>query len=205
MPSKSKIKGSTFERDVAKMFNEIYETNEFSRTFGSGAFVGKSNWDKRKGLSEEVKTALAGDIITPKWFPLSIECKNYDDTPAYHNLLTEDGDATLNTWLGKSIYDAVNTNMIPCVCFKTTRKGSFIVLPYIVLDELNLECNYLRYGCFIIVSIDNYKKEIAKPLLDILKDENSAFKTAITAFFTEQMKITDSYVFSLVTRFKNAN
>lgn len=95
--------------------------------------------------------------------------------------------------------------MIPCVCFKTTRKGSFIVLPYMVLDELNLECNYLRYGCFIIVSIDNYKKEIAKPLLDILKDESSAFKTAITAFFTEQMKITDSYVFSLVTRFKNAN
>ena len=203
MASKSKTKGSTFERDVAKMFNEIYNTNEFSRTFGSGAFVGKSNWNKRQGLSDEVKTALAGDIITPKWFPLSIECKNYEDTPAYHNLITEEGDSTMDMWLGKSIFDGINTNMIPCVIFKTTRKGVFVTLPIHIMDYITLDCNYLRYKCFVVVSLDNFKQHIANSLRDALVDENSPLKTEIIAFFEEQKQNPQSIVFSLITRFEN--
>ena len=121
MPSKSKIKGSTFERDVAKKLNEFFATDQFSRAFGSGAFVGKSNWNKRKGMSTEVKNALAGDIMVPEWFIFNVECKHYDKSPIYHNLLSSDGDIKMNEWLSKSIHDGLNTQTLPLVVFKTTR------------------------------------------------------------------------------------
>ena len=35
----SRAKGSTFERQIAKLFNDRFNTTEFSRSPGSGAFA----------------------------------------------------------------------------------------------------------------------------------------------------------------------
>jgi len=67
----SKRKGSTFERRIAKLLNERFDTTEFCRTPGSGAF----------GSTHALPQYLIvhGDLITPQNFKYVIECKNgYD-------------------------------------------------------------------------------------------------------------------------------
>lgn len=63
----SRTKGSTFERDIAKKLNEKFETTEFSRSPGSGAFA------TTHSLPDYLK--IYGDLITPQNFKFCIECK----------------------------------------------------------------------------------------------------------------------------------
>ena len=79
MPSKSKTKGNKFENDTVKLLNEIYNTEEFSRTPNSGAMMGRSNWGKNQGLAENVKRTLGADIIVPDDFKFAVECKHYKE------------------------------------------------------------------------------------------------------------------------------
>lgn len=194
MPSKSKIKGSTFERDIAKKLNEYFDTDEFSRAFGSGAFVGKSNWTKRKGMSIEVKNALAGDIMVPGWFKFNIECKHYDKSPLYHNLLSSSGDNKMDEWLSKSIHDGINTNTLSLVFFKTTRIFTGIALPQSMLsNDVNHFCSYKG---FVIVDIDtglqlisNFIKlpcetqdEYVSQFITTAKTESSCYNKLLVSF-----------------------
>jgi hypothetical protein len=64
----SKRKGAAFERKIAKLLNERFDTTEFNRTPGSGAF----------GTTHALPQHLIvqGDLITPQNFKYVIECKN---------------------------------------------------------------------------------------------------------------------------------
>jgi hypothetical protein len=128
MPSRSKTKGNKFENDIVKCFNELHETEEFRRTPNSGAMMGRSNAAKFAGLSENVQRTLSSDIITPEWYPFAIECKHYGDKPNYAAIIKEN-DTTLDRWLGEAIFDAINQNLHPMLCFKTDRKGTHVVIP----------------------------------------------------------------------------
>ena len=69
----SRRKGNTFEREIAKLFNTRFDTNEFARTPGSGAFATTHTLPKY--------LQIYGDLITPKDFAFVIECKTgYDIT-----------------------------------------------------------------------------------------------------------------------------
>jgi len=64
----SKVKGNSFERKICKLLNSKFNTKEFCRSPGSGAFGTTHNH-----LPEEFK--VYGDLITPKNFKFIIECK----------------------------------------------------------------------------------------------------------------------------------
>jgi len=63
----SRAKGNRFENKIAKQLNERFDTKEFCRTPGSGAFATTHT------LPEYLK--VYGDIITPERFKYIIECK----------------------------------------------------------------------------------------------------------------------------------
>ena len=63
----SRAKGNRFENKIAKMLNERFDTKEFCRTPGSGAFATTHT------LPEYLK--VYGDLITPEKFKFIIECK----------------------------------------------------------------------------------------------------------------------------------
>lgn len=63
----SRTKGNRFENKIAKMLNERFNTDEFCRTPGSGAFATTHK------LPEHLK--IYGDLITPLNFRFIIECK----------------------------------------------------------------------------------------------------------------------------------
>ena len=63
----SRAKGNRFENKISKLLNERFNTNEFCRTPGSGAFATTHT------LPEYLK--VYGDLITPEKFKYIIECK----------------------------------------------------------------------------------------------------------------------------------
>ena len=63
----SRAKGNRFENKISKILNERFNTNEFCRTPGSGAFATTHK------LPEYLK--VYGDLITPESFKYIIECK----------------------------------------------------------------------------------------------------------------------------------
>lgn len=158
MPSRSKNKGNKFENDIVKAFNELHETEEFRRTPNSGAMMGQSNAAKFAGLSEGVRRTLSSDIITPDWFPFAIECKHYGDKPNYAALIKEN-DSTLDHWLGESIYDAINQNLHPMLCFKTDRKGVHIAVPKYWAEVTKVRPRFYTIydSTFMIVGLDIWK------------------------------------------------
>jgi len=132
MTSKAKLKGNSFERDIASVLNTLFDTQEFSRAPTSGAFFGKSNAFKKAGASEHAKLTLAGDLTTPADFRFTIECKNYAATggPNVYGVLEGRTDSTLDKWLGQVSDDGRFKNKIPCLFFKLTpRKGTYFCIP----------------------------------------------------------------------------
>ena len=68
-----KRKGAAYERQLAKKLNETFNTTDFSRTPGSGAFATTHK------LPEHLQ--IHGDLITPENFKFVIEAKRgYDIT-----------------------------------------------------------------------------------------------------------------------------
>lgn len=152
MTSKSKNKGNRLEREMRDELNKAFAVEEFARTPSSGAIMGLSNYNKNKNLEDNTKKTLGSDIICPSWFQFSIECKNYGDKPNYAKLLSS-SDTDLDGWIGEVLFDAINAKRSPLLIFRTTRKGTFMVLsnhflPMIIASDYN----YLRYNKeFVIV------------------------------------------------------
>tara|TARA_Y100000310_G_scaffold119773_1_gene118493 strand:- start:2183 stop:2695 length:513 start_codon:yes stop_codon:yes gene_type:complete len=63
----SRRKGNTFATKICKMFNERFNTKEFCKTPGSGAFATIHSLPKH--------LQIYGDIITIEKFKYTIECK----------------------------------------------------------------------------------------------------------------------------------
>ena len=63
----SRAKGNRFENKIAKMLNKRFNTEEFCRSPGSGAFATTHK------LPDYLK--VYGDLITPEKFKYIIECK----------------------------------------------------------------------------------------------------------------------------------
>ena len=154
MPSKSKNKGNTLEREMRDILNAAYDTEEFARTPSSGAIMGLSNYQKNQGLSESTKTVLGSDLICPDWFPFSVECKWYADTPNYATII-KGSDTDLDGWLAEACFDALNLNLHPLLFFKTNRKGVHAALPGFFWPHIRTNC-MLRYFDFVIVGIDDF-------------------------------------------------
>lgn len=64
----SRSKGARFERKLCEILNEHFETTDFSRTPGSGAFASTHK------LPEHLQ--IHGDLITPTNFAFTIEAKS---------------------------------------------------------------------------------------------------------------------------------
>ena len=75
----SRAKGNRFENKIAKILNERFNTKEFCRTPGSGAFATTHT------LPEYLK--VYGDLITPEKFKYVIECKKGYDGEQVSDLL----------------------------------------------------------------------------------------------------------------------
>ena len=102
----SRIKGSTFERDIAREL-ELYTGVSFKRDL------------------EQVRAADHGDLIPsdPAW-PFTIECKRY-----------EKGNACLPAWKEQACKAAEAQGRIPAVVFKFDRLPIRVAVPMAALGH----------------------------------------------------------------------
>tara|TARA_R110000737_G_C14603191_1_gene489518 strand:+ start:365 stop:895 length:531 start_codon:yes stop_codon:yes gene_type:complete len=125
----SKAKGSTFERNIAKMLNERFNTKEFARSPGSGAFATTHT------LPEHLK--LYGDLIAPLGFGFVLECKAGYDKENLGGFFTKN--SGIKKFIEQANTDAVKAKKDFMVVFKQSRKDILCILDYskTVLDKLN--------------------------------------------------------------------
>jgi len=115
----SRTKGNTFERHIAKTLNDRFETTEFSRSPGSGAFATTHT------LPEHLK--IYGDLITPQNFKFCIECKKgYNNLNLYslYNYSSE-----FWKFIEQCEKDSEKCSKIPMVIFKQDRQPTLVIIP----------------------------------------------------------------------------
>ena len=110
MPSPSKNKGSSFEREVAKFLSDLY-SESFIRAPGSGAYVGGKNQARKQYLHEGQIRSFKGDIVPGQSFTkFNAECKNYGEFP-FHQLFTGEC-KTLDSWIEQMMDVAEDGDMM---------------------------------------------------------------------------------------------
>jgi len=115
----SRTKGSSFERKIAKIFNNKFNTTEFSRTPGSGAFA------TTHSLPDHLK--IYGDLITPQNFKYCIECKKGYNKENLYSLYNYSSDFW--KFIGQCEKDSEKCNKIPMIIFKQDRHPTLVIIP----------------------------------------------------------------------------
>ena len=157
MPSPSKNKGSSFEREVAKFLSDVYQES-FIRAPGSGAYVGGKNQSRTQFLHEGQIRSFKGDIVPGQSFPkFNAECKSYKDFP-FHQLFTGDC-KVLDTWLGQMM-DVAEEGDLNVLFMKFNRKGKFVVLQskYTWITDQFMYYTSATHGDWVIIDFDHFFK-----------------------------------------------
>jgi len=125
MSSKSKTKGSSYEREIAKFLSDTYG-EPFVRVPNSGSYIGGANSHRKNFLDGNQAKSFKGDITPPDtWSHFNAECKNYADFP-FHLLLTGEC-KVIDAWL-EQLMDVADTDDVNILFMKFNRKGRYIAV-----------------------------------------------------------------------------
>lgn len=107
-----KNKGNSFERKVANLLSDRFEPmlqikNSFRRNPDSGSFFGGSN--QQRTHTYNLDYAVFGDLICPKNFKFSIECKHYKSPPTFKSVISQNV-TQWDKWLQQAEQDATSSN-----------------------------------------------------------------------------------------------
>jgi Holliday junction resolvase len=114
----SRAKGSTFERQIAAQLNDRFNTKEFSRTPGSGAFASTHS------LPDHLK--IHGDLITPQNFRFCIECKKGYNKENLYSLYNYSSDFW--KFIAQCEKDSDLCKKEPMVIFKQDRQKTLVIV-----------------------------------------------------------------------------
>ena len=175
MPSKSKSKGSSFEREIASELSTLYGES-FVRTPSSGAYVGGSNVVRKKTLSEGQVQSFRGDIIPPDdWKYFNVECKSYADFPFHHFLLDKDI-PLLNDWI-EQLLDVAEDKDLNLLILKFNRKGKYIGFQEKLLDiSFTTNKRHTIYKHWAITGYDNFLSKNSHSLKYLSKEGVPTFE-----------------------------
>ncbi len=155
MTSSSKIKGNSFEREIATYLSDLYGQS-FMRAAFSGAMIGGSNFHRKDKLSSNQVKSFKGDIIPPDdWVNFNAEAKSYKDFP-FHQLLSSEC-KQLDTWLSQ-LLDVAETEDVNILFVKLNRKGKFVCVPTNYLWNVNnyFMYNSAKFGSWIITDFESF-------------------------------------------------
>ena len=167
MTSKSKAKGSSWERDVCQTLSELYDDN-FMRVPNSGAYTGGMNAHRKDVLTTEQIKLSKGDIIPPVSFCNFVaECKNYAEFP-FHQLVKKNRIALLDTWIDQVELDSEDKDLW-LLFIKITRKGTYLLYDTNKLPSLKYGVKYKRFWfCEMQYFFQYYKNECYKQWISLI-------------------------------------
>ena len=167
MTSKSKAKGSSWERDVCQTLSELYDDN-FMRVPNSGAYTGGMNAHRKDVLTTEQIKLSRGDIVPPVLFCNFVaECKNYAEFP-FHQLVKKNRIALLDTWIEQVELDSEDKDLW-LLFIKITRKGTYLLYDTDKLPSLKYGVKYKRFWfCEMQYFFQHYKNECYKQWISLI-------------------------------------
>ena len=125
MPSPSKAKGNSFERQTADFLTNLYG-EKFIRAPGSGAYVGGKNTHRKQMLHEGQIRNFKGDIVPGQSFPkMNAECKSYKEFP-FHQLFQGEV-KLLESWIDQCM-DVADEGDFNIIFMKFNRKGTYVAI-----------------------------------------------------------------------------
>ena len=149
-----KSKGNGFERKIANLLSARFETETgltkpFRRNADSGSYFGGSN--QQRTQTHNLDFATFGDLICPKNFKFSIECKHYKTAPSFqsiinHNVTAWDG------WLKQAIQDSESANKKMCLIIKYNNVDEFVL----VADKLLDIYDYSKYKTWYLYKLTDF-------------------------------------------------
>ena len=143
MAVNGKQKGNKFERDIANQLSERFKNitkvdHGFRRNPDSGSFFGGSNIERTESYNTDY--AIYGDLICPRNFAFSIECKHYKAAPTLNSILQ--GKVTeWDKWIDQAMQDAsvAKKEMLLVIKYNRTEIMVFVDKRY---NELDLKLKY---------------------------------------------------------------
>lgn len=156
MPSPSKNKGSSFEREVARFLSDLYQES-FIRAPGSGAYVGGKNQQRKEFLHEGQIRSFKGDIVPGQSFPkFNAECKSYADF-SFHQVLSGSC-KQLDSWL-EQLMDVAEEDDLNILFMKFNRKGKYVAVE---TKHTWVTDNFMYYtspiGDWVLIEFDHFFK-----------------------------------------------
>ena len=140
----SRAKGQSFERKICKLFNSRFETKEFCRTPGSGAFA------TTHSLPEYLK--IYGDIVTPKNFRFIVECKKGYNKENLSSLFNER--SLFYNFLKQCEKDSKRAGVPSIIIWQQDRNDILIILSNEYINDIelynNTDIKYLIFNDYII-------------------------------------------------------
>lgn len=172
----SKKKGNRFELMTAKDFSSRFK-DTFKRVPQSGAIVGGLNRLKMHTLREDAQEILAGDLICPRWFPFSVELKDYgvDTAPNMYTILEND-QAVLDEWIEQAKKDAAFARKEWIVLFNITRRATYVCV------------DYGKFVEYCIGSIEDLPDKFLMYKNSIIIDKEVFINSYICNYFPEEKK-----------------
>lgn len=157
MATNSKNKGNTFERKTANILSERFAPytgieKSFRRNADSGSFFGGSN--KSRAETHDTDKASFGDIIAPKNFKFTIECKHYKTAPAMAAMIKQEY-ALYDKWIEQAENDAEKGDTEPMIIIKFNNVPEFVILS----NKFSHMNHFARYKEYILVSLEDCLKE----------------------------------------------
>ena len=140
----SKNKGNTYERKISNLLSGRFklllnEDKGFRRNPDSGSYFGGSNSAKLQ--THNLDYAVFGDIICPKHFKFTIECKHYKTPPTFNSLVNQKITAW-DAWIDQAVQDSHSAG-----------KKLLLIIKYNNVPDLTLLKDLLPQGNLIL----NYK------------------------------------------------
>jgi hypothetical protein len=142
----SKGKGNRVENEFAKVLSERFNI-KFFRVPMSGGF---STVHKYDDLREDAREVLSGDLVCPKNFTFSVECKGRADFN-FWDLLNENNDRTeVKEWILQAEMEAELAKKKPLVLVKVNNRQPFAIFPREIHEAK------LTYGKYSILRFDYF-------------------------------------------------
>ena len=138
----SRSKGSSFERKICNLLNSTFETKEFCRTPGSGAFATTHK------LPEHLK--IHGDLITPEKFKFTIECKKGYNKENLSSLFSSN--SKLAEFISQAKKDSIKANKPFLIIWQQDRTDILCILDKCFIPTYR-DMKYLTYKEHIIVRL----------------------------------------------------
>lgn len=133
MAVNGKSKGNGFERKIANILSQRFEPllqikTSFRRNPDSGSYFGGHNVQRIE--SYDLDYAVFGDLICPRSFLFSIECKHYKSPPSYKSVMNHSV-SQWDLWLKQATQDAVSSKkqMSLIIKYNNVEEMVFLIEP----------------------------------------------------------------------------